>query len=64
MKRDRAYLPRSPAAEGGGGGVLTAAASQVDVALQLLVTFVCAIAALASLYALGRIVLAVAALQP
>jgi len=36
----------------------------IEVALQLLVTFVCAIAALASLYALGRIVLAVAALQP
>jgi succinate dehydrogenase / fumarate reductase membrane anchor subunit len=36
----------------------------IEVASQLLVTFVCAIAALASLYALGRIVLAVAALQP
>ena len=36
----------------------------IEVALQLLVTFVCAIAALASLYALGRIVLAVAPLQP
>ena len=36
----------------------------IEVALQLLVTFVCTVAALASLYALGRIVLAVAALQP
>jgi len=36
-RRSGAYLPRSPAAEGGGGGVLTADASQVDVALQLLV---------------------------
>jgi succinate dehydrogenase membrane anchor subunit len=35
----------------------------IEVALQLLVTFLCAIAALASLYALGHIAMAVSALQ-